>query len=116
MAAASDCAAGAWAWLLDQVRWDSAGPWIPTSVPVPGEGPPDAPPDRDCLHDGIGGLAPALAEVRLAREWTQEESTLAAGISSRLSVAHTAGECGLYVPVPRAPHRPARPRPPVSAG
>ena len=35
--------------------------------------------DRDGLHSGIGGLAHVLAEIRLARPWTAEESDLADG-------------------------------------
>ncbi|MBB6629087.1 hypothetical protein H5V45_17300 [Nocardioides sp. KIGAM211] len=84
----------AWRWVLDQVRWDD-GPWIPTSVPVAGPAgsrtpptPPSAPlvppPDRDGMHSGIGGLAHVLAEVRLARPWTEEETALADGIAARL--------------------------------
>jgi hypothetical protein len=73
------CAEAGWRWVLDQVRWDD-GPWIPTSVPGPGS----PPADRDGLHSGIGGLAHVLAEVRLARPWTDVEATLAAGIAERL--------------------------------
>jgi hypothetical protein len=59
--------------------------------------PPGPPEDRDSLYDGIGGLALALGEIKLAREWTEDERTLADGIVSRLSVADAGGECGLYV-------------------
>ena len=44
-------------------------------------GPPD---DRDGMHSGIGGLAHVLAEVRLARAWTDEEAALADGIVRRI--------------------------------
>ena len=75
----ADLGADAWRWVLDQVRWDD-GPWIPESVPHDG-GPPE---DRDGMHSGIGGLAHVLAEVRLAREWTEEEQRLADGIADRV--------------------------------
>ncbi|MCW2791158.1 MAG: hypothetical protein JWO76_256 [Nocardioides sp.] len=77
-------AEAAWRWVLDQVRWDD-GPWVPTVVPAsepPGRG--AAPDDRDGLHSGIGGPAHVLAEIRLGRPWTEEESGLAAGIAARL--------------------------------
>jgi hypothetical protein len=70
----------AWRWVLDQVAWDGTGPWIPESVPHDG-GPPE---DRDGMHSGIGGLAHVLAEVRLARPWTDEEAALADGIATRI--------------------------------
>ena len=80
----ADLGEAAWRWVLDQVRWDD-GPWIPESVPhesVSHEGgPPD---DRDGMHSGIGGLAHVLAELRLAREWTEEETALADGIVERV--------------------------------
>ncbi|WP_295655998.1 lanthionine synthetase LanC family protein [uncultured Nocardioides sp.] len=69
-----------WRWVLDQVRWDD-GPWIPESVPAAAEKPPA---DRDGMHSGIGGLAHVLAEVRLARPWTDEESGLAEGVAARM--------------------------------
>jgi len=96
VAAAGECAAGAWAWVLEQIRWDTQGPWIPVTVPAAGDSPPGPPEERDCLYDGIGGLALALGEIRLRREWTEEERTLADGIVARLSVAELGGECGLY--------------------
>ncbi len=69
----------AWRWVLEQVQWD-AGPWIPKSVPHDGA-PPE---DRDGMHSGIGGLAHVLAEVRLARPWTDQENALADGIALRI--------------------------------
>ncbi|HWM02663.1 MAG TPA: lanthionine synthetase LanC family protein [Actinophytocola sp.] len=75
-----EVAEAAWRWVLDQVRW-SDGPWIPVSVP--GDTAPDR--YRDGQHVGIGGLAHVLAEIRLAREWTAEETTLAAAIGQRLT-------------------------------
>ena len=48
------------------------------------EAPATEPPaDRDCLYDGIAGLAPVLAEVRLAREWSADEQALADGVVAR---------------------------------
>ncbi len=75
----ADAGEAAWRWVLDQVRWDD-GPWIPESVPYDG-GPPD---ERDGMHSGIGGLAHVLAEVRLARPWSAEESALAQGVVDRV--------------------------------
>ncbi|WP_199905198.1 lanthionine synthetase LanC family protein [Nocardioides sediminis] len=76
----ADLADAAWRWVLDQVRWDD-GPWIPETVPDDG-GPPD---ERDGMHSGIGGLAHVLAEVRLAREWSPEETELAAAVATRVA-------------------------------
>ncbi|MCY4725507.1 hypothetical protein NYO98_04380 [Nocardioides sp. STR2] len=77
----ADLGEAAWRWVLDQVRWDDDGPWIPVSVPHEG-GPPED--DRDGMHSGIGGLAHVLAEVREARRWTDEERRLANGIAARI--------------------------------
>ncbi len=76
----ADLGEAAWRWVLAQVQWDDAGPWIPVSVPHEG-GPPE---DRDGMHSGIGGLAHVLAEVRLARPWTDEEAALADAIATRI--------------------------------
>jgi len=93
---ARDVAWQAWAWVLDQVRWDDGGPWIPLSVPADGDvgSPPE---DRDCLYDGVAGLAPALAEVRLSRPWDETEQVLADGVASRLLDPSTTTDCSLYV-------------------
>lgn len=77
----ADLGEAAWGWVLDQVRWDDGGPWIPITVPHEG-GPPDE--DRDGMHSGIGGLAHVLAEVRESRAWTDEERRLADGIATRV--------------------------------
>lgn len=77
----------AWRWVLDQVRWDEDGPWIPETVPLDGPPPDTAPELRHGLHSGTGGLAHVLAEVRLARPWTDEEERLAAGIATQLRAA-----------------------------
>ena len=39
---------------------------------------------RDGLHEGIGGLAHVLAEVRLSRPWTEAEADLADAVAERL--------------------------------
>ena len=75
-------AEAAWRWVLDQVRYDEHGPWMPTAVTDPPTDRP--PPDRDGMHSGVGGLAHVLAEIRLARAWTAEESALADAIATRL--------------------------------
>jgi len=77
----TDVGEAAWRWVLDQVRWDDAGPWIPESVPHEG-GPPEE--DRDGMHSGIGGLAYVLAELRLARALTGPEERLAEQIADRV--------------------------------
>ena len=76
-------------WSLGQVRGDD-GPWIPVSVPADGapvEPPP--PEERDCLYRGIGGVALALAEVRLSRDWTDEEGAVAEAVRGRLVACAT---------------------------
>jgi hypothetical protein len=62
-------------WVLDQVRYDELGPWIPESVTA---GAPATPPTefREGMHSGIGGLAHLLAEVELTRSLTDEERGL----------------------------------------
>jgi len=95
VAEARRCADAGWAWVLDQVRRDEHGPWIPPTVPGDGAV-TSAPPDRDCVYEGIAGLAFALAELRLARPWTDVESLLAHEVVERLSVADVGDECGLY--------------------
>ncbi len=74
-----ETAEAAWRWVLDQVRYDEGGPWIPVT-------PSDTEPawDRDGMHSGVGGLAHALAEVAATRPWTPEEATLAGAIGERL--------------------------------
>jgi hypothetical protein len=72
------------AWSLGQVRGD-AGPWIPDSVPADGSpAPPPVPEERDCLYRGIGGIALALAEVRLGRDLSDEERAVAEAVRGRL--------------------------------
>ena len=100
----TDVAESAWRWVLDQVRWDH-GPWIPTTVPDqsdadqpdPDRTAPSPPWDRDGVHSGVGGLAQVLAEIRLVRAWTSEESELAAGIADRVhSVVPDTTDCTLF--------------------
>ncbi len=58
------------------------GPWIPVRV-IPGGNAEDEPPPprwRNGTYDGTGGLAHALAEIRLSRDWTGEEAALAEAI------------------------------------
>ena len=74
-----ETAEAAWRWVLDQVRYDEGGPWIPLT---PAATEPAW--DRDGMHSGIGGLAHALAAVAATRAWTDEESALAAAIAERL--------------------------------
>jgi lantibiotic modifying enzyme len=68
-----------WSWVLQQVRWDDDGPWIPE---FGGGGKPDE--FVDSMHSGIGGLAYLLAELRLNRNLTQPEQDLANGIADRI--------------------------------
>jgi len=80
---------------MGQVR-DSDGPWLPEVVP-PDEEPAGPGADRDSLYAGIGGLAPALAEIGQYRALTGVEQALAAGIAARLcAVAPTRAEASLY--------------------
>lgn len=68
----------AWRWVLDQVRYDDHV-WIPPAV-----GEELDPEDRDGMYAGVGGLAHALAEIRLSREWTAEEQRLADVIADQV--------------------------------
>jgi hypothetical protein len=85
----------AWSWVLDHVR-EQDGPWLPVSVTESwDEARP--PGDRDCLYDGIAGLAPALAEIAETRSLSGTEVALAHGIVDRLSTtAATRTEASLY--------------------
>ena len=73
----------AWSWVLGQVRGDD-GPWLPETVPED-DGPVVPSDDRDSFYIGIGGLAPALAELAQHRTLSDEEEALAHGIVERLS-------------------------------
>ncbi|WP_427885245.1 lanthionine synthetase LanC family protein [Kribbella sp. GL6] len=73
-----ELAEASWAWVLDQVRRDDDGPWIPEYA---GD---EHPEDRDSMHNGIGGLAHVLAELRLTRPWTSAEEDLATAIGNRI--------------------------------
>jgi hypothetical protein len=73
----------AWSWVKSQVREDD-GPWLPDQVPederqaAPAE-------DRDSLYAGIGGLAPALAEIGQHRALSDAEHVLATAVVGRLA-------------------------------
>jgi hypothetical protein len=79
MTSYAEVAEAAWSWVLDQVHWDDDGPWIPESAG--GQKPTEY---LDGMHSGIGGLAHALAEIRLTRPWTSDEQRLASGIADRI--------------------------------
>jgi lantibiotic modifying enzyme len=90
-----DVGEAAWSWVLGQRR-DDDGPWLPVAVPENSEleGPAD---DRDSLYAGIGGLAPVLAEIALARPWSDLERALVADIVDRLrTMARCRSEPSLY--------------------
>jgi hypothetical protein len=79
-----DLAEAAWRWVLALVD-RSDGPRIPARVEVETVTPePTDENYRDGMHEGIGGLAHVLAEVRLSRAWTAEEADLAADVAERL--------------------------------
>lgn len=71
-----------WRWVLQQVQWDEAGPWIPEAAG--GDKPKEY---TDGMHSGIGGLAHTLAEIKLTRAWTTEEAELAGAIADRIRSA-----------------------------
>jgi lantibiotic modifying enzyme len=91
-----DLGEAAWAWVLRQVREDE-GPWLPEVVA--GDGSPVGPgAERDSVYEGIGGLAPVLAEIGRYRALTGAEKALAAGIVARLdAMVPTRTEPSLYV-------------------
>src|SRR4051812_8947487 len=74
-----DLAEAAWRWVLDQVRYDEGGVWIPVT-------PDDTDPswDRDGIHSGVGGLVLGLTAVSSVRPWTDEESALAQAVGDRI--------------------------------
>ena len=74
-----DLADAAWRWVLDQVRYDEGGPWIPIT-------PSDTEPswDRDGVHSGIGGFVRGLVAVASVRPWTPDETSLAVAVAERL--------------------------------
>jgi lantibiotic modifying enzyme len=79
MTSYGELAEAAWSWVLQQVKWDDLGPWIPEAAG--GEKPEEY---RDGMHSGIGGLAHALAEIKLARPWTTDEQALATAVGNRI--------------------------------
>ena len=79
-----ELAEAAWRWVLAQVE-DEDGPRIPARVDVDtGTNEPTEDGYRDGLHEGIGGLAHVLAEIRLSRPWTEAEADLATAVAERL--------------------------------
>ena len=69
----------AWSWVLTQVREGDDGLWLPEH---PGQAEPGEYPHG--MHSGIGGLAHAMAELRLTRELTAAENALGEGIAETL--------------------------------
>ena len=79
-----ELAEAAWRWVLAQVE-DEDGPRIPARVDVDtGTSEPTEDAYRDGLHEGIGGLAHVLSEIRLSRPWTEAEADLATAVAERL--------------------------------
>jgi hypothetical protein len=73
-------AESSWRWVLDQVRHDDQGPWIPENTT-------QTEPDdeyRFGMHSGVEGLAHVLAEIRLARDLTEPEAALGDEIAGML--------------------------------
>ncbi|KOV83209.1 hypothetical protein ADL03_21465 [Nocardia sp. NRRL S-836] len=64
---------------MDQVRYDGSV-WVP---PSPGAEPDPA--HRDGMHEGAGGLALTLAEIRAVRPWTARERGLADAIGEQVT-------------------------------
>ncbi len=73
----------AWSWVRLHLREDD-GPWLPATV---SDGWQQTGParDRDCLYDGIAGLAPVLAEIAQYRALSDDEQALASEVVARLS-------------------------------
>lgn len=68
----------AWAWASSQVRTDDDGPWLPET---PAQAAPDDTGEAPWgMHSGVGGLAHAMAEIRLTRGLTAAELALADAI------------------------------------
>ncbi|SER81646.1 lanthionine synthetase LanC family protein [Lentzea albida] len=78
-------AEAAWRWVLDQVRHDADGVWIPEF-----RGGDLEPRWREDMYSGVGGLAHVLAEIRLCREWTAREQELADAIAARVGARTSA--------------------------
>ena len=74
-----ELAESSWRWVLDQVRRDDEGPWIPedTSQTEPGQ-------FRFGMHSGVDGLAHVLTEIRLTRDLTTAEAALSEEITDLL--------------------------------
>ena len=74
-----DLAERAWAWVQSQVQSGDDGLWLPDAAgrSEPGD-------DPWGMYLGVGGLAYVLEEIRLARDLTDAEDALAAGIAETL--------------------------------
>jgi hypothetical protein len=74
-----DLAERAWAWVRTQVREDDDGLWLPErpDQTEPGDYPYG-------MHSGVGGLAHAMAEIRLTRPLSADEQALADGIAATI--------------------------------
>jgi hypothetical protein len=74
-----DLAERSWAWVHSQVRTGDEGLWLPErpDQAEPGEYPYG-------MHSGIGGLSHVLAELRLTRDLSDDEGSLADGIAETL--------------------------------
>lgn len=75
-----DLAERSWRWSLTRVQYDDQGLWLP-------ERHDQTEPDEFSygLHSGIGGIAHAMAEIRLTRALTSAERSLADGIVETLT-------------------------------
>ena len=69
----------AWSWVLSQVREGDQGLWLPEHPRQlePGDHPYG-------MHSGVGGLAHAMAEIRLSRPLTAAERSVGEGIAETL--------------------------------
>jgi hypothetical protein len=75
-------AEASWRWVLSQVHVAPDGPVLVRDEGASAES--VVPAERDSIYDGLGGLALALAEIRLSRPWSTDESRLAEAIVDRL--------------------------------
>ena len=77
-----ETAEAAWRWVMSQVHFAGDGPVLVRNEGGSVEAVQSA--ERDSIYDGIGGLALALAEIRLSRPWSTDEAFLADAIVARL--------------------------------
>jgi hypothetical protein len=79
----------AWRWVRANVHEDR-GPWLPATVD--GDEPqPTRPSDRSTLYFGTGGLTLVLAELRLGRPLTVEESEFVDAIRASIVATSASG-------------------------